>query len=418
MSHVSPMTVLSSLPAGEKIRVAILFERFGPYHHARLNAVGQHFDVWGVEACAEETTYAWDKVEGAELFHRRTLTKHQTNDHAWKRELHRAMWRTLDEIRPQVVVVPGWSSADALSALGWCVHNRIPAVVMSESTAWDEKRVSWKEWIKSRLVKLCAAGFAGGTPHADYLAQLGLPRKNIFLGYDVVDNTHFAAQADFIRGQAEANRKLHGLPQKYFLASARFVEKKNLFNLIRAFARYRKLATEQHRHEIWDLVLLGDGALKPALASLVAELGLAGHVCLPGFKQYGELPAYFGLAQAFVHASTTEQWGLVVNEAMASGLPVLVSDRCGCAMDLVAENKNGFTFPPENVEALAQLMLKISDSGFPLNTFGAESRRIIGHWGPERFAAGLRDAVETALKTPARKAGLLDRLLLKLLLSR
>ena len=139
------------------------------------------------------------------------------------------------------------------------------------------------------------------------------------------------------------------------------------------------------------------------------------HVHLPGFKQYGELPAFFGLAQAFVHASTTEQWGLVVNEAMASGLPVLISDRCGCAMDLVAENKNGFTFPPENVETLAQLMLKVSESGFPLVTFGAESRRIVSHWGPERFAAGLRDAVETALKTPARKAGLLDRLLLKLL---
>jgi hypothetical protein len=87
-------------------------------------------------------------------------------------------------------------------------------------------------------------------------------------------------------------------------------------------------------------------------------------------------------------------------------------------MDLVAENKNGFTFPPENVETLAQLMLKISETGFPLAAFGVESRRIIGHWGPERFAAGLRDAVETALKTPARKAGLLDRLLVKLLRNR
>jgi hypothetical protein len=66
-------------------------------------------------------------------------------------------------------------------------------VVMSESTAWDERRVFWKEWIKSRLVKMCVAGLAGGTPHADYLAQLGLPRDRIFKGYDIVDNDYFAA---------------------------------------------------------------------------------------------------------------------------------------------------------------------------------------------------------------------------------
>ena len=103
------------------------------------------------------------------------------------------------------------------------------------------------------------------------------------------------------------------------------------------------------------------------------------------------MPAYYGLASAFVHASTTEQWGLVVNEAMASGLPVLVSNRCGCAPDLVQEGVNGFTFDPYNVEQLAQLMLKISAfQTFSLSTFGAASRRIIADWGPERFASGLR----------------------------
>ena len=87
---------------------------------------------------------------------------------------------------------------------------------------------------------------------------------------------------------------------------------------------------------------------------------LAGDVILAGFKQYDELPAYYGLASAFVHASTTEQWGLVVNEAMASGLPVLVSDRCGCAPDLVEDGVNGFTFDPYDVEALAGLMQRVA----------------------------------------------------------
>src|ERR1035441_8598070 len=143
----------------------------------------------------------------------------------------------------------------------------------------------------------------------------------------------------------------------------------------------------------WSLVLLGDGPLRSALNSQLSTLNLHSHVLLPGFKQYPDLPVYYGLASAFIHASTTEQWGLVVNEAMASGLPVLVSNRCGCATDLVQEGKNGFTFDPCNVEQLAQLMAKIS--AFQLSSllaFGDASRQIISNWGPERFAHGLKEA--------------------------
>ena len=78
--------------------------------------------------------------------------------------------------------------------------------------------------------------------------------------------------------------------------------------------------------------------------------------------------------------------------------------------------RNGFTFDPYNVEQLAELMLKISAFHFPLSQFSAESARIIANWGPERFARGLHDAVETALKNPRPRARLLDRLLLKALI--
>jgi glycosyltransferase involved in cell wall biosynthesis len=127
---------------------------------------------------------------------------------------------------------------------------------------------------------------------------------------------------------------------------------------------------------------------------------LHGHVLLPGFKQYPDLRAYYGLASAFVHASTTEPWGLVVNEAMASGLPVLVSNRCGCAPDLVRDGVNGFTFDPGNVEQLAHLMLKVSTLNYQLSTFSVASRRIVASWGADRFASGLHQAAEAALGAP------------------
>ena len=173
--------------------------------------------------------------------------------------------------------------------------------------------------------------------------------------------------------------------------------------------------------------MLGDGPLRDSLNSQLSTLNLHTHVQMPGFKQYPDLPAYYGLATAFIHASTTEQWGLVVNEAMASGLPVLVSNRCGCAADLVQEGVNGFTFDPYNVEELAQLMLKLSGfQGFrisacrdvSLSAFGLSSQRIIADWGPERFASGLKAAVDKALEVGPIRPTLLQRAILQLLLRR
>jgi len=164
--------------------------------------------------------------------------------------------------------------------------------------------------------------------------------------------------------------------------------------------------------------LLGDGPLKAELCRLIAELGLQQSILLPGFKQYDELPAFYALAKVFIHASTVEQWGLVVNEAMASGLPVLVSNRCGCARDLVQDGVNGFTFDPYEPSQMAEMMFRISDSGFPVSTFGSASSRIIAEWCPDRFASGLSDAVETALAAPQLQRSSLDRLLLQLLLKR
>jgi glycosyltransferase involved in cell wall biosynthesis len=394
-------------------RIVVLFRRFGPYHHARLNAAGKSLQVFGVEACGMEDTYAWSKVEGAGSFTRITLTDREADNRHWKREIDRETRRALNQIKPQAVVVPGWSSAEALSALAWCAETRTPAIMMSESTAWDEVRSGWKEWIKQRLVGICSAGLAGGTAHENYLVQLGLEKKRIFKGYDIVDNDYFATRvAEISKRKAEISRQ-YGLPENYFLASARFVEKKNLPRLLAAYARYRALAGKS---EIWNLVLLGDGPLREILQAQLATLNLRDHVRLPGFIQYDDLPAYFGLAGAFVHASTTEQWGLVVNEAMASGLPVLVSDRCGCAMDLVDNGVNGFTFDPLNVEQLAEFMLKISGLGPRHTDFGSASRKIISEWGPERFANGLGAAVEMALANRPPAAGLADRLLLRALI--
>jgi glycosyltransferase involved in cell wall biosynthesis len=300
-------------------------------------------------------------------------------------------------------------------------------VFMSESARQDKPRTRWKEMIKRRIVDLYSAALVGGQRHVDYLVELGMPRERIFTGYDVVDNDYFAARALEIRnshlrrgygGQAAFEiRKKYGLPENYFLASARFIEKKNLPTLIRAYAEYRQLIGDQDHgpqttdNRPWDLVLLGDGPLWETLNSQLSTYNLHGHVHLPGFKQYDELPVYYALAKAFVHASTTEQWGLVVNEAIASGLPVIVSERCGCVPELVRDN--GFTFDPMDEHELASLLFRMATlSDDDRRRLGDASYKIAANFVPERFGEGLERAARMALELTPNRFGVVDRALL------
>ena len=386
----------------------VLFERLGPYHLARLEAAGQRMTLTCLELLTHDKTYAWEVTEGAEHF-RRVRLFGLGEEGASTLEVVRRVHAALDEANPQTVAVPGWAAPLALAALDWCASRRRPVVMMSESTVGDAPRHFLKEAIKRRLVGgFSAAGLVGGQPHAEYLKTLGVPAQRVFVGYDAVDNTHFATGADAARAQGETLRASLDLPARYFLASNRFVEKKNLPGLLTAYAGYRARVGER----AWELVLLGDGPLRPQIERQRAELGLQSSLHLPGFKQYQDLPAYYALAGGFVHASLSEQWGLVVNEAMASGLPVLVSNRCGCAPDLVEEGRNGWTFDPTDLSALSAAMEKFSSlANESLNAMGQTSRALVAAWSPEAFAEGLSRAVDAASTVPVRTR-FLDRSLL------
>lgn len=393
-------------------RVCILFDHFGPYHRARLNAAARVLPALGLELASESFEYGWDKAGGQSAFGRVTLFPEEDGPCVKTTALLRRVHNALDEYTPVAVAIPGWSARVALAALSWCLKTGTPAVVMSDSQASDRTRPWAREAVKKRIVNLCSSSLVGGAPHAGYLAALGMPRDRIFAGYDVVDNGYFSAQADAVRHDPAGWRAWLHLPEKYFLACNRFIARKNLPGLLEAYSVYRRRAGA----EAWKLVLLGDGPLKPRLRAQIGQLGLAADVLLPGFRQYYQSPAYYALAGAFVHASVTEQWGLVVNEAMACRLPVLVSESCGCAADLVANGKNGFTFNPLDTTALAQCLLRMAGGEHDLATMGEASDEIIAQWSPETFAVNLKQAVETALALPRRARNKFNAALLNALL--
>lgn len=407
-THLASNAVLCPL------RIVILFSVLGPYVIARVRAASVLSTLTVIEGSIRSSTYAWsphDQIDGLNI---KIISSDKSIEELIGGVIAKRVFTVLDEIAPDVVAIPGYSTALALAAIYWCGINSVPAIMMSDSTAHDEPRNFWKESIKRRILRMTSAGLVGGAPHTDYLRDLGLPKNHIFTGYDVIDNAYFAAQAEIARQDKESLREHLALPQKFFLASNRFIEKKNLPRLLDAYAWYRN----QAGLDAWSLVMLGDGLLKPSLLEIIERYDLGQWVLFPGFKQYDEIPLYYGLAGAFVHASTTEQWGLVINEAMASGLPVLVSDRCGCAPDLVEEGRNGYTFDPYDVDALAGLMLKISSDDCDRVAMGQASREIIARWTPQTFAENLVKAAEAALQAPRPKLGLRDKTLLWALMRR
>ena len=378
-------------------RIAVMWPRFGPYHLARLRATHDLFakrgvEVIGVETSGDDRLYDWRVEAAPEAFHRIQAFPDKAYEDLSPSEMHRGITRVLNQLDPDGIAITSYSTTDSQAALLWCRQHRRTAVCMLASKSDDAERRVWREWIKGQIVRQFDAALAGGRPQVKYLLSFGLPGDVVFTPYNVVDNDYFQTAADRIHESGATTSALPGLhdARPFFLAINRFIPIKNLATLLHAYAAYRT----DPGSDPWRLVLVGDGPERTALEALTASLD-APDVTFAGFQQIDTLPEYYARAGAFVHPSFKETWGLVLNEAMASGLPVLISDRIGAAQDLVIPESNGFLFNPESTTALASVMARMARlSATERHAMGARSRSIVDGWSPQSFATGLWNAFQ------------------------
>lgn len=379
------------------MHVVVIFYDLGGYHAARLAAAHELLSssddrltaIRVVEGTSEQP---WGNVETR--FPLVTLLPGE--DKFKSRSVNGSLRSHLLELEPDAVAMPGWGFQFSRAALAWCSENGISSILMSESKEDDEKRRWWKEWAKGWMyVQRYDAALVGGSSHQEYLQKLGLPESRVFRGNNVVDNAHFLKVATEARQDPQAARlRQPKLPQRpYFFAATRFIKRKNLRFLLEAYAFYFGLAG---REAAWDLVIAGSGEEEPAVRAFLRKEALENNVHLPGFLEYQAIGDWYGLAKAFIHPARHEQWGLVVNEAMASGLPVLVSNSCGCYPELVVEGVNGFGFSPTEPRQLAHLLLRFSSGRVDLDSMGRAALVHIQNFSPEHFASGLLSAVRFA----------------------
>jgi glycosyltransferase involved in cell wall biosynthesis len=309
------------------------------------------------------------------------------------------LWTEIRSGRYDVIWLHGYAYAAFVIAFLAAKSRGIPVLMRSE-THLGLARASWRRRLRdlllARAYRFVDAFLAIGAANRDYYRSLGVADGRIFDVPYTVDNARFIAESSVSQDRRNEIRQSFGIPSgvPVVLYASKLIGTKRPQDLLAAAARLRDAGHDCR------LLVVGSGEMDAELRGLAAALGLD-NVVFAGFVNQAELPAVLASADVFVLPSDYEPWGLIVNEAMCAGLPVVLSDKVGCAGDLVEHGVNGLQYPAGDAEALAvALAMLLSDA--PLRTrMGRASRDRIRGWSYAECLRGLKAAVSSVHRGPA-----------------
>lgn len=414
------LTILEDRPnrqasnAVGRLHIAIIWQRFLPYHIARFRHLNEKciaagYKLTAIEVASLDDSYGFKELahDGADKLDRLCCFPGSSYHAHAATEIHQGVSAWLMRANPDVILAPATPFPEGMAAVQYRTRFGIKNVMMDD--AWEHTDRNLKSWpvrlVKRQLHKCIDAVFVPAESHRNYFESLGFPTERIIEGVDVVDNDYYFQRASQVReNQAELRLKL-GLPEKYFLFVGRFLKRKGIETLLNAYQQYRSSCTGMPL----GLVLVGSGTYYD---EIVRQDRLLSGVCLAGEKHSDELCKYYGLAHCLIVPSEVDPWGLVVNEGMASGLPVIVSRGCGSASTLVKEGRNGWIFAVNDIDQLTKLITQMGClSKEEWELMCAESLAIISDWSLDRFVQG----VFAAIKIPKRPSiPFLSRVLIRL----
>ncbi len=296
------------------------------------------------------------------------------------------------------VWVHGYASVNSLRAIFAAGSLGIPVLLRAESWLGDRPRSRAKLLAKQQLLRglrhVITAVLPIGSQNAAYWrTYFGDTMPQFPVPY-AVDNAFFrnrSASAHAVLSQLRAELRLEpGRPVVLF--ASKLQERKRAGDLLEAFHRACGSAALACRPY---LVIVGEGEERARLQAQAAAAGLA-DIRFAGFRNQTELPSFFALADLFVLPSRHEPWGLIVNEAMAAGCPVIVSSEVGAAADLVQDGVTGFVFPAGDIDALTATLVEALADPARSTQMGAAASRRIASWDFEADVRGLRAALAYA----------------------
>jgi glycosyltransferase involved in cell wall biosynthesis len=336
-------------------RIVFVWDNFGPLHVDRCDATsdrvrGNH-EVIGIELAGKSKDYEWT-AESGQKFRKITLFQGQSTEGV-------SFLSRLSRTFRACVAQGGGTSyfmcayehpATMITALLLRLCGR-RVFALGCSKFDDYPRHLWREVLKSVFYLPYNGGIASGIRSRDYMRFLGVPAKRVKANYNAVSIARI--------------RKLAGAPpapagvahrDRHFVMVARFLPKKNIRTALEAFAIYAARARNPRQ-----LHLCGSGPLECELRQQVREAGIEPLVQFRGFLQTAEVCRTYVTSLALLLPSVEEQFGNVIPEALAMGIPVIVSDQCGARDLLVRSGVNGFVVEPDNPEGMALFMEMLSE---------------------------------------------------------
>jgi glycosyltransferase involved in cell wall biosynthesis len=378
-----------------KSKLVLITEIIAPYRIPVFNALAQRPEVDLHVVFLSETDPTlrqWQVYKNEINFHYDVLPSSRLRLGRHSLLLNRGLHSTLRRLNPDVLIAGGYNYPACWSAAYWAKARAIPFLLWTESTIHDHRRnYALVESIKKRFLHLCAAFVVPGKSSLHYLQHLGISKERITIAPNAVDTKLFSTIAEGARRDEVDSRARFRLPARYFLYVGRFVKEKGVFDLLDAYSQL----SPEIRHEI-GLVFAGDGSAHQELVEQASQIQ-PGNIQFPGFLQREELAQIYGLAEALVFPTHSDPWGLVVNEAMACGLPVISTTIAGCTPDLVADGTNGFVIEPRDASGLASAMNTLARNPEMRSAMGRHSRQRIQLYSSDSWAEGMVKAVQSVL---------------------
>lgn len=300
------------------------------------------------------------------------------------------VWREIRSGRYDAVMLHGYAYAAFVLAFFAARSRRIPVFVRSE-THLGLQRPGWKQRLRDGILRIAyrrvAACLAIGSSNRAYCRSLGVPEDRIFNVPYTVDNDRFIAAARLTAEQRAQVRAKFGLRDDLpvVLYASKFMPRKHPDDVVDAVAKLRDEGVRA------SLLLVGTGEMEAQLRARVAELGLS-DVVFGGFVNQAELPQVYAASDIFVLPSENEPWGLIVNEVMCAGLPVVVADEVGCVPDLVKDDVNGKLMRAGDVASLANALRHLLEDPSRREAMGRNSLAIIQDWSYAQCVLGVRAA--------------------------
>ncbi len=255
------------------------------------------------------------------------------------------------------------------------------------------RRAPIKRLLRKALMRwfygICDACLYIGSRNRDFYRSLGVPERRLFFVPYSVDNAAFFSATERSRALRDATRAELGVADgiPLILFASKLTSRKRPADLLLAYESLRASGVAA------ALVYIGDGSERGDLEREVREKAIP-DVHFVGFKNQTELPRYLAASNVFVLPSTDEPWGLIINEAMCAGLPVITTTEVGAAADLVQDGHTGFAYSAGCVDELAAALRKVLENEDLRRQLGSAARDCIGRWGYAQCIEGLRAALE------------------------